>query len=304
MESHFTSLHFTCIVFTVDRVPALPHCAVTGLYTYTVAYRHPPRRQGSVISHLYLNCYAALLLCCIIAKTVITLIKFQFQDKRLSTAIQYAVVSIYSDLVDYPRTQGIHSQYSNSRRAIPVKLSQLIAHLEAYQETKATINTLRLCNRFGRGTNAKITDLPIDLVKSIEHEILRGPRARGFEHWERAQGCGENRCDPLAHFDYLRLGDFAEECFCDTSLSPTQLSHLKKTCQSYLRGDSHCDCPVHQNFRAEIMKQARDYLEDFGQHRYDARASWEDAVAVFLDDELVQVDYTHSYSVEGHVDHQ
>lgn len=56
--------------------------------------------------------------------------------------------------------------------AVPVKIEQLGAHLEAYTSLQTTLNALRLCNRFGSGTQATITKLPIELVQQIERHMI------------------------------------------------------------------------------------------------------------------------------------
>lgn len=84
-----------------------------------------------------------------------------------------------------------------------MRVEKLGAHLEAYVETLPTINTLRLCNRFGTGPDCHIIKLPIELVKSIEDLIIAPARKETVAKWERQSRCIELKCDKLDdHFSW------------------------------------------------------------------------------------------------------
>lgn len=57
--------------------------------------------------------------------------------------------------------------------AVPVEVEVLGAHLEAYVNLQPTINTLRMCHRFGKGEQAAITRLPVELLSEVE-DLLMG----------------------------------------------------------------------------------------------------------------------------------
>ncbi|SMY19267.1 unnamed protein product [Zymoseptoria tritici ST99CH_1A5] len=86
--------------------------------------------------------------------------------------------------------------------ALPVDIARLGAHLEAYAETtlRSTIDTLRLCNRFGQGDEG-ITTLPNELVEHVEQYLMEDERADQRQLWEWEQACGEGRCEPIEHAD-------------------------------------------------------------------------------------------------------
>ncbi|KAM0701675.1 hypothetical protein Q7P35_010584 [Cladosporium inversicolor] len=64
--------------------------------------------------------------------------------------------------------------------ALPVRVEQLGAHLEAYIATLPTITTLRLCNRFGASDDCHINRLPVELVKLIEEYIVEPEREKAL----------------------------------------------------------------------------------------------------------------------------
>lgn len=72
--------------------------------------------------------------------------------------------------------------------------------MEAYNEVLPTINTLRLCNRFGRGDHAIISKLPIELLSEIELYIIEDTRAECRKEWSALYSCWRNKCLPTDHF--------------------------------------------------------------------------------------------------------
>ncbi|THW46512.1 hypothetical protein D6D17_07691 [Aureobasidium pullulans] len=55
---------------------------------------------------------------------------------------------------------------------VPVRISDLLCSVDAFHKAMPTIQTLRLCNQFGQGEDARITKLPKELIAFIEEELL------------------------------------------------------------------------------------------------------------------------------------
>jgi len=84
--------------------------------------------------------------------------------------------------------------------AVPVNVVDLGASLKAYVDTLPTVNTLRLCNCFGKGPNAFITKMPVELVKAVETHVVKPARAKVATDWERDFRCFQQECSMT---DYL-----------------------------------------------------------------------------------------------------
>ena len=61
---------------------------------------------------------------------------------------------------------------------VPVRPDLLGRSLEAYDKCLPVLTALRLCYRFGKGSNAGITKLPVEIVVAIEHLILVDGKVR------------------------------------------------------------------------------------------------------------------------------
>ena len=81
---------------------------------------------------------------------------------------------------------GIQAQFC---WALPVKVEELGAHLEAYIELQPIFTTLRLCNRFGRGPNAAIAELPAELITYLEDILMREEREDCEKEWTKLFNC-------------------------------------------------------------------------------------------------------------------
>ncbi|THY48373.1 hypothetical protein D6C98_06761 [Aureobasidium pullulans] len=85
---------------------------------------------------------------------------------------------------------------------IPVRISDLLCSVDAFHKAIPTIQTLRLCNQFGQGEDARITKLPKELIGFIEEELLaihrqeEECRDRG---WAEKYRCFEGSCRPSQH---------------------------------------------------------------------------------------------------------
>ncbi|KAM3416448.1 hypothetical protein BST61_g8043 [Cercospora zeina] len=85
--------------------------------------------------------------------------------------------------------------------AVPVKIEQLGAHLEAYSSLQPVFNEVRLCNRFGSGPKAAITKLPFELVKQVERYLIQDKQEELVPAWTRDLRCWENVCIPGDHLE-------------------------------------------------------------------------------------------------------
>ncbi|KAK4545953.1 hypothetical protein LTR36_002517 [Oleoguttula mirabilis] len=96
-----------------------------------------------------------------------------------------------------------------------VKVETLGAHLEAYINLQLTITMLRLCNQFGKGDEAFITRLPVELLKQIEEILLRHERADTCKGWTEDCRCFQALCAPTDHHDTEVLEEMYREAFYD-----------------------------------------------------------------------------------------
>ena len=94
---------------------------------------------------------------------------------------------------------------------LPVNPAQLGAHLEAYVEMKPAMDTLRLCNRFGRGQEAYITKLPQELISMIELELVRELRIHYHSHWGDELCCLEQDCELYDHFSLEEIEEIENQ---------------------------------------------------------------------------------------------
>lgn len=97
---------------------------------------------------------------------------------------------------------------------VPVQITELGAHLQAYVEMQPTIAAIRLCNRLGQGPAAYITKLPVELVYMVEEMLMHDVRRRAECTWEESFECFEDRCRPIDHLQqdyhkdmYYRITD-------------------------------------------------------------------------------------------------
>ncbi|KAI7176989.1 hypothetical protein KC316_g17833 [Hortaea werneckii] len=85
--------------------------------------------------------------------------------------------------------------------AVPVQVEVLGAHLEAYVNLQPTINTLRMCHRFGKGDDVAITRLPVELLSEVEDILMAEERRKTRGEWEADFRCFQLHCDIRDHFD-------------------------------------------------------------------------------------------------------
>ncbi|OBW69708.1 MAG: Exoribonuclease family protein [Aureobasidium pullulans] len=85
---------------------------------------------------------------------------------------------------------------------IPVRISDLLCSVDAFHKAIPTIQTLRLCNQFGQGEDARITKLPKELIAFIEEELLAIHRQEEESRnvgWAQTYRCFEGSCRASRH---------------------------------------------------------------------------------------------------------
>lgn len=82
---------------------------------------------------------------------------------------------------------------------MPVRPDLLVQGLRRFRHALPTLHALRLCHRFGRGPQAHVFKLPVEIVLQIEQIIIKGTLERD-DGPELAFRCYERRCDPIDHF--------------------------------------------------------------------------------------------------------
>ncbi|THZ95071.1 hypothetical protein D6C88_02081 [Aureobasidium pullulans] len=85
---------------------------------------------------------------------------------------------------------------------IPVRISDLLCSVDAFHKAIPTIQTLRLCNQFGQGEDARITKLPKELIGFIEEELLAIHRQEEESRnvgWAQTYRCFEGSCRASRH---------------------------------------------------------------------------------------------------------
>lgn len=108
--------------------------------------------------------------------------------------------------------------------AVPINPVQLIAHLEAYTETKQEIIALNLCHRYGRGSDRptrsirranaglkKFQELPPELILLIEAFIVVPLRISLTKKYEKLFACFEQTCHYRDHFSDEELDKIDDE---------------------------------------------------------------------------------------------
>lgn len=99
--------------------------------------------------------------------------------------------------------------------AIPVNITTLGAHLDAYMSVKPDVHQLRLCHRFGKGPNAHLTKLPQELLDMVAQSLIDlAIRDAPHDKWQEPFSCFENRCYVLDHVDEEELDEMRND-ICD-----------------------------------------------------------------------------------------
>lgn len=73
-------------------------------------------------------------------------------------------------------------------------MEDFIPSLSGYVQSLPAITTLRLCNRYGKGSSCFVNRLPTELVDLIEGYIHLTSRQSAFAEWEQQKNCTLRRC--------------------------------------------------------------------------------------------------------------
>lgn len=95
--------------------------------------------------------------------------------------------------------------------AIPVKIEELVAHLEAYFRLLPETTASRLGHRYGKEHNAAIAKLPIELMYRIEEHLITEARTYILEDWKLDFNCFQLQCSPLDHFEHSELEEIQQD---------------------------------------------------------------------------------------------
>lgn len=126
--------------------------------------------------------------------------------------------------------------------AIPVEATRLVAHLTAHLNLIPVTETLRLCNRYGRGTQAYITKLPLELVKYIESCLVLDQRASELREYELWYKCVTETCGWRDHFSSKQLLRFYANCIPEGEFEPLHPDQTELT-ESQLALLTDCRLP-------------------------------------------------------------
>ena len=90
---------------------------------------------------------------------------------------------------------------------------KFLHNLEAFRTAIPTIHTLRLCNQFGTGENAGITQLTKELIGFIEEALLAMHRRRDRNRslaWTSTYRCYEGACRAREHGVHVNFEIYAD----------------------------------------------------------------------------------------------
>jgi len=148
---------------------------------------------------------------------------------------------------------------------VRVNISELLGHLDAYDNNKHIDTSLRLCNRRGN-KDAAITKLPTELIDMIIEELELDTYSESFEQWDKGFACFEGRCERQTEFDPAEIRTI-----------------IRESCPPYL-----CSCPPHMT-RLEDEKHDKRFDEscvicrgDFDSYPGSSRCSSHEYLAPWL----------------------
>ncbi|KAH0293245.1 hypothetical protein M436DRAFT_81144 [Aureobasidium namibiae CBS 147.97] len=88
---------------------------------------------------------------------------------------------------------------------IPVNPVDFLCSFNAFRKAIPTINTIRLCNQFGRRENAGLTKLPKELIA-----LFRREEKSAVDGWANAYKCFEGTCRLHSHVEQVRPKIFSD----------------------------------------------------------------------------------------------
>lgn len=108
-----------------------------------------------------------------------------------------------------------------------MRIDKLGAHLQAYIQTRPTVNALRLCGRFGTGPQCHVNKLPVELITAIEKFVVEPARVEALKIWSSEYKCFEVKRDIVDdHFTYEEqhemFHDDTDDKCCGSSQCPFQ----------------------------------------------------------------------------------
>jgi hypothetical protein len=147
--------------------------------------------------------------------------------------------------------------------ALPVNAAKLTAHMQAYLDTLPALNTLRACNRFGKGPQCYISKLPVELVQSIAQYRILEVREEKHEECISLMRCCEDTCTIYDHHSEEKLLDIYYD---------------------FMECASTCSDDFDENPGMEVLSEwAAECNLDQSQH-YDNMSEWDDRLKTYLTD--------------------
>ncbi|SMY19265.1 unnamed protein product [Zymoseptoria tritici ST99CH_1A5] len=144
--------------------------------------------------------------------------------------------------------------------ALPVDIATFGAHLAAFITLRPTIETLRLCNRFGDAAQG-ITTLPIELIEHVEQYLLLDERAQERKRWIRDQACCEKLCEHIDHLDDDQLHERHQLYHAMQEAGDIEHSDEDRRCVVERRNeDSHS--PEHIAMQYVKVKECLEHFEE------------------------------------------
>ena len=135
----------------------------------------------------------------------------------------------------FPSVVGMDQQeITGVAWAVSVEIDVVGPHLQSYSETKRVVDTLRLCNRFGKGNEAFVTRLPAGVLELVVHRVRWRDLESNIEKWSRGRRCCEDICHTLEHWTGEELMEMHEEfgllpdCDCENE---EQFRECKMLCE-------------------------------------------------------------------------
>lgn len=146
--------------------------------------------------------------------------------------------------------------------AVPVEVDVLGARLQSYRETRAVIDTLRLCNRFGKGDQAFVTRLPTELLEVVVQHIRWADLESNLERWSQGLACCEGGCFTLDHWSGEELlqihteDEINENCDCESE-------EQMKNCWTMTNWLEHEWAEVHTGILQRFLRKIQEiFAED------------------------------------------
>ena len=96
--------------------------------------------------------------------------------------------------------------------AVPVDPLQTIASLFAFASCKAALTTFRLCARSVQVPSPGLSQLPLEIILSIEDYVLSSCRATELDRLSEPFECLTNGCTPKGHLSEDEIAKLRDRC--------------------------------------------------------------------------------------------